>query len=70
VSPTQIEVSYDVYRGLERVREEGKFNMFDYHGVIHRAYELGEYATVSWIYDNKPAYYRGIHCGFVEREGN
>lgn len=34
---------------LEEIRSEGRFNMFDFHGVHRRAYELEFFELVTWM---------------------
>ena len=59
-----VQVSTEVFEGLERVRHEGHTNMLDRDMVQRLAHENEDYATVIWLEDNKNLYTQGIFAGF------
>lgn len=59
-----VEVSREVFDGLERVRRAGATNMLDREAVQFYANENEDYATVVWLEDHKDLYAQGIFAGF------
>ena len=59
-----IGVPEQVLEDLKEIRESGKLNMFDYHGVMRIAHNNDIHETVLWMHDHKKEYGRGIFQGF------
>ena len=59
-----INVSKDVYDGLEKVRESGLTNMFDRIRVIQILSSWGEDEAAEWVNNNRDTYGKGIFEGF------
>ena len=60
----RVEVSSEVYSGLEAVRQSGETNMFDYRAVVSIAERMGYTETMVWIIENTSTYIEGIFAGF------
>ncbi len=60
-----VRVPAGVYRGLMAVRHSGQTNMLEVGTVEHVANELGYHDAADWIEENRSAYIRGVHNGFV-----
>ena len=64
-----IQVTKEVFEGLEAVRSSGLTNMFDRPRVIEIAMMKGFIETAEWVQENKKQYTEGIIHGFdVEHE--
>lgn len=59
-----IQVSKEVFEGLEAVRTSGVTNMLDYQAVLRYAEGWGHDATARWLKENKRAYSQGVFEGF------
>ena len=59
-----INVSKDVYDGLEKVRESGLTNIFDRIRVIQILSSWGEDEAAEWVNNNRDTYGKGIFEGF------
>jgi hypothetical protein len=60
-----VRVPASVYRGLMAVRHSGRTNMLEVDTVQHVANELGYHDAAGWVEENRSAYVRGVHNGFV-----
>ena len=63
-----IEVTQEVYEGLEAVRESGETNMFHLRYVQYLAGAMDYHETVAWIEDNRKLYMQGVSKGFKVKD--
>ena len=47
----KIEVPVQVIMDIEKVRINGRYNMFEAQNVFNELYMLGCYETVNWLFD-------------------
>lgn len=59
-----VEVSAEVYEGIEAVRRSGLTNMLDRPVVAHLADELGFAESASWVREHRDLYARALFHGF------
>lgn len=48
----EIEVPLSVVQGLEKVRQSGKYNMFEAQSVFVELYNLGYHEAVDWLFNS------------------
>lgn len=58
-------VDEEVFRGIDAVRNSGKVNMFDYHGVLKELVKLEYHIAVLWVLENKEEYAKAIRQGLT-----
>lgn len=63
-----VKVDKKVLEQLENIVNEGNYNMFNYHAVLEEASNLGYYALVDWMANNKEEYLNGILKGFTTED--
>ena len=67
---TAVQVSREVFEGIEAVRRSGLTNMLDRPAVVRLAAEMGYDACARWVRENRALYARGVFHGFAVAEGH
>ena len=62
-----VEVSAEVFEGIEAVRRSGLTNMLDRQAVAYLAEGMGLEVSARWVRENRRLYARAIFNGFVVR---
>lgn len=62
---TKIEVSPEVYQGIEAVRLSGLTNMLDRPAVIQIAEAMGFDASARWVDEHRDLYAQALFNGFL-----
>lgn len=65
---TPVTVSQAVLDGITDIRDSGMISMFDYHGVVDTAKDLGHHEAHAWLASNQGLYSKGIFAGFNTEE--
>lgn len=59
-----VEVSAEIYEGIEAVRQSGLTNMLDRPAVAEIAEAMGFEASARWVRDHRDRYARALFAGF------
>lgn len=59
----KIQLPRTIFDQLTTIRDEGKYNMFEFHSVQREAHDKKFYGLVTWMEDNKDEYIQVIMHG-------
>jgi hypothetical protein len=59
-----VQVTRDVFEGLEACRKSGEYNMFEFNSVTRWCLDHQYFNSVIWMTDNKKEYEKAIFEGF------